>query len=103
MAQEWADSPRNSKERPQTRDSQESLDGQARRSITSSKGIRGNTSFDLLNESSPLLSPTNPEFQDGHPSPLPSHPSAILDYADEEEEESKSVWYLFLLPLSIGG
>lgn len=102
MAQEWADSPRNSKERPQTRNSQEALDGQARRSISSSKGVRGNTSFDLLNESSPLLSPQDPEFQDGHASP-PSHPSAMLDCGDDDEEESKSVWYLFLLTLSIGG
>ena len=103
MAQEWADSSRNSKERPQTRNSQEDLDGQARRSIASSKGVRGNTSFDLLNESSPLLSPQDPGFQDGQPSPLPSHPSVMLDCGDEEEEESKSVLYLFLLTLSIGG
>ncbi|KAL8796456.1 MAG: hypothetical protein Q9195_001130 [Heterodermia aff. obscurata] len=103
MAQEWADSPRNSKERPQTRNSQDALDGQARPSISSSKGVRGNTSFDLLNESSPLLSPQDPESQDGHTSPRPSHPSTMLDCGDDDEEESKSVWYLFLLTLSIGG
>ena len=85
------------------RKSQEALDGQARPSIASSKGVRGNTSFDLLNESSPLLSPQHPDFQDGHTSPLPSTPSAMLNYGDDDEEESKSVWYLFLLTLSIGG
>lgn len=103
MAQGWPNSSRKSKEISQTRKSQEYDESQPRRSVASSKGIRGNTSLDLLNESSPLLSPQHPEFGDDHLSPIPRSPSGMLDTGDEDEEESKSVWYLFLLTLSIGG
>lgn len=103
MASEWPNSSRASKELFDTRKSQEALEGQPRRSVASSRGIRGNTSLDLLNESSPLLSPQYPEIQDGLAPPLPSTPSGLLDCDEDDEEESKSVWYLFLLTLSIGG
>jgi len=58
--------------------------------------------LEILNENSPLLSPTNP--QDGSFIRRENIPENALDWADEEAaQESKSVWYLFLLTLSIGG
>ena len=59
-------------------------------------------SFEPLNENSPLLSPQYPEDGDAFLQ-RPGTPADILDWNDEEAEESKSVWYLFLLTLSIGG
>ena len=55
-----------------------------------------------LNESSPLLSPERP----GDDRDIDDHdtPTGLLDWNDgEEEEKSKSVFYLFILTLSIGG
>jgi len=58
--------------------------------------------LEILNENSPLLSPTNP--QDESLIRRENIPENALDWADEEAaQESKSVWYLFLLTLSIGG
>ena len=59
-------------------------------------------SLELLNENSPLLAP---QYLDDDDSPLQrsSTPAGRLDWNDGEAEESKSVWYLFLLTLSIGG
>jgi hypothetical protein len=53
-----------------------------------------------LNESSPLLSPLQSDRDiDDHDTP-----AGLLDWNDgEEEEKSKSVFYLFILTLSIGG
>ena len=101
MAPEWVDSSRQSKEFADK--SRETTENQPRHSVASAKGIRGNTSLDLLNESSPLLSPQQADFQDGHTPPLPGTPSGMLDWGGEDDEVSKSVWYLFLLTLSIGG
>ena len=63
---------------------------------------RGKPSLDLLNEASPLLSP---QRRDDDESPIASGtPADELDYLDgEEQAESKSHWYLFVLTLSIGG
>jgi len=63
---------------------------------------RGSESESSLNESSPLLSPEpsdNERLTGGGSSP----PSGVLDWNEGDEEQSKSVWYLFLLTLSIGG
>lgn len=77
---------------------------QPRNSTASTKGARGRHSLEQLNESSPLLSPEQDGFQSGHTPPLPGTPSGMLDWGEEDdEEESKSVWYLFVLTLSIGG
>lgn len=68
---------------------------------TSVTAARVGRSLEILNENSPLLSPTNPQDES-----LPRReniPENALDWADEEAQESKSVWYLFLLTLSIGG
>lgn len=69
----------------------------------SAKGVKGRPSFEPLDEISPLLSPEGDDFRNGDASPIPRTPSGMLDWGDEDEEESKSVWYLFLLTLSIGG
>lgn len=68
---------------------------------------RGKASLELLNENSPLLAPQRLE-DDSSPldsSPLDSDSSVDeLDFLEgEEQQESKSVWYLFVLTLSIGG
>lgn len=64
--------------------------------------FRGKASLEVLNESSPLLLPQRDEDDI---SPTDSDTSVDeLDFLDgEEQEESKSVWYLFVLTLSIGG
>ena len=82
--------------------SQEEVNGQihARTPPGSAKSKRqGGRSLDL-NESSPLLSPLQSDRDiDDHDTP-----AGLLDWNDgEEEEKSKSVFYLFILTLSIGG
>ncbi|KAL8710983.1 MAG: hypothetical protein Q9220_004582 [cf. Caloplaca sp. 1 TL-2023] len=63
--------------------------------------IRGKASLDVLNENSPLLSPVRGDDED---SSISGTPADELDYLDgEEKEPSKSIWYLFVLTLSIGG
>ena len=71
-----------------------------RRSISDQKGENGILE---LNEGSPFLSPLDPQ-------PLHSHSTSeisltSLDYYEvkDEREQSKSVFYLFILTLSIGG
>ena len=103
MAPKWPDSSGNSDEFSNIVKSHQDVESPPRRSMTSAKGIRGNTSLDLLNESSPLLSPQPAEFQEGNIQPLPGTPSGMLDWSEDDEEESKSVWYLFLLTLSMAG
>ena len=104
MAPQGADISRNFKELPDSHLARSNDEGQPRNSGASAKSSRGNTSLDLLNENSPLLSPQQVEFQDGRTPPLPGTPSAMLDWSDDDDDEkSKSVWYLFLLTLSIGG
>ena len=72
-----------------------------RASRGASKDKKGGCSPNL-NEDSPLLSPERPHSDrdiDDHETP-----SGLLDWADvENEEKSKSVFYLFILTLSIGG
>ena len=84
--------------------SQKEDDGEAafRSSHGSVKGIkRGDHSLDL-NENSPLLSPT-PFAGDGTYTDR-DIPDRTLDYNDgDDEEKSKSVFYLFILTLGIGG
>lgn len=104
MALQWTETTRNSEEFPDGPLARSNAEGQTRNSVASPKSIRVNSSLELLNESSPLLSPQQVEFQDGRTPPLPGTPSAMLDWSDDEyEEKTKSVWYLFLLTLSIGG
>ncbi|KAL8739342.1 MAG: hypothetical protein Q9181_000073 [Wetmoreana brouardii] len=63
---------------------------------------RGKASLEVLNENSPLLTPQRIEDDEGTISS--GTPVDELDYLDGEEQvESKSVWYLFVLTLSIGG
>ncbi|MCJ1339359.1 hypothetical protein MMC09_004648 [Bachmanniomyces sp. S44760] len=63
---------------------------------------RANRSLELLNEQSPLLSPQY-ALDEHDPLRRESTPADTLDYNDGPDEKSKSVWYLFLLTLSIGG
>lgn len=54
-----------------------------------------------LNESSPLLSPVASQGARA----LEDHDTQtqLLDWSEGQEEQSKSVFYLFILTLSIGG
>lgn len=73
----------------------------SRLSIGSAKDqARGASPLDL-NESSPLLSPTR--INDGRNFEDHDTPTELLDWSDGQEEDSKSVVYLFILTLSIGG
>ena len=74
-------------------------DGSPRHSRRTSRIGR---SFEILNESSPLISPQRLQ-DDESIFRSESAPLDALNWADERAEESKSVWYLFLLALSIGG
>ena len=106
MAQNLPDSPQSprfSKESSEARKNHGTKETPAQKSISSAKAAWGRQSFEPLNESSPLLSPEQDEFQDGLTSSIPGTPSGMLDWGEEDEEESKSVWYLFVLTLSIGG
>ena len=84
--------------------SQEQESGQiySRTPPGSAKGKRHEGGSLDSNESSPLLSPERPQGDrdiDDHDTP-----TELLDWNDgEEEEKSKSVFYLFILTLSIGG
>ncbi|KAL8716037.1 MAG: hypothetical protein Q9225_006277 [Loekoesia sp. 1 TL-2023] len=63
---------------------------------------RGKASLEALNENSPLLLPQRVDDDIGSTDSDTSVDE--LDFLDgEEQEESKSVWYLFVLTLSIGG
>lgn len=64
--------------------------------------IRGSESEDFLNETSPLLSPEQAEDRQFRRGEIRT-PSGQLECNEGDEEQSKSVWYLFLLTLSIGG
>ena len=62
----------------------------------------GKNSLEVLNEDSPLLSPQR--LDDDENVIRSGTPADLLDYTDEgKEQPSKSVLYLFLLTLSIGG
>ena len=63
---------------------------------------RGKRSLDVLNEQSPLLLPQRIS-DDDELDRRSGAPESILGFNDGEEEETKSVWYLFVLTLSIGG
>ena len=79
----------------------ESSGEHSRPSIGSRKiQTRGAPSLDL-NESSPLLSPVRDD--DGRISEDHDALTGLLDWSDGQEEGSKSVFYLFILTLSIGG
>ena len=73
-----------------------------RTSLASPKDKKVRSGSPDLNEDSPLLSPVRPNINrdpDDHDTP-----SGLLDWNDApEEEQSKSVFYLFILTLSIGG
>lgn len=82
----------------------ESAGNYTRRALASAKsGAQRSPSLDLLNENSPLLSPQRPIDDDDTSTIQPGTPALALDWVDDDEEETKSVWYLFLLTLSIGG
>ena len=83
--------------------SHEGDDGQAafRPSFNSVKGLKREGHSDL-NENSPLLSPSR--FDGDRTSEDQDVPNVSLDYNDGDDvEQSKSVLYLFILTLSIGG
>ena len=82
----------------------ESAGDYTRRALASAKsGTRRSQSLDLLNENSPLLSPQRLADDDDTSTLHPGTPRLALDCIGNDEEETKSVWYLFLLTLSIGG
>lgn len=61
----------------------------------------GKSSMEAPKEYSPLLTP---QRGDDDIYPLQSGtPTNIFEYNGEDEEESKSHWYLFILTLGIGG
>lgn len=106
MAQYLPDSPKSprfSYDAPDSRRSHETTEAPNRRSIISAKIAKGRPSLELLSESSPLLSPELDGSGDGRASPIPGTPSGMLDWGEDDGEESKSLWYLFVLTLSIGG
>ncbi len=96
-------SPRFSYDAPDSRRSHETTDFPNRKSIIPGKPGRGRPSLDPLSESSPLLSPEQDGSEDGRTSPTPGTLSGMLDWGEDDQEESKSLWYLFVLTLSIGG
>ncbi len=96
-------SPRFSYDASDLRRSHETIEVPNRKSIIPAKIGRGRPSLEPLSESSPLLSPELDGFEDGRTSPIPGTPSGMLDWGEDDEEESKSLWYLFVLTLSIGG
>ena len=59
-------------------------------------------SFEILNENSPLISPQR-LHDDESLFRIDGVPLGALNWTDGGAEESKSVWYLFVLALSIGG
>ena len=59
-------------------------------------------SFEILNENSPLISPQR-LHDDESLFRRDSVPLDALNWTDGGAEQSKSVWYLFVLALSIGG
>lgn len=91
-----------SKELPCHRKQQnEDLFSDPRPSLTK-VGPPGKTSLEVLNENSPLLSAQRIEDD----TDLVDSDTSVdeLDFLDgEEQQESKSVWYLIALTLSIGG
>lgn len=106
MAQRLPDSPRSSRTSSEFSDSDvrktyETTVTPNRKAVFAGKIGRGRASLEPLDENSPLLSPEQDE--DGRTSPIPGTPSGMLDWGGEDEEESKSIWYLFVLTLSIGG
>ena len=68
-------------------------------SMGSGEGRKGGPGTPGSEESSPLLSPVSAEGQH-HPDPGP--PESPFELSDEEEA-SKSIFYLFILTLSVGG
>ena len=72
-----------------------------RSSVGSRKSqTRGAQSLDL-NESSPFLEPVRVEGD--RASQDHDTPTELLDWNDGQDEKSKSVFYLFILTLGIGG
>lgn len=80
---------------------QDTIGDHPRSSLSSVRGHEhGGPSLDL-NENSPLLSPIRSlgdDALDGHDTP-----TGLLDWSDGQEEQSRSVFYLFILTLGIGG
>ncbi|KAL3419396.1 general alpha-glucoside [Phlyctema vagabunda] len=56
-----------------------------------------------LNEQSPLLSPTSENLDDHEDDGLMDDESLLAEDPKDEFQETKSIWYLILLTLSIGG
>ena len=70
---------------------------------SSSSTPRANRSLDILNEQSPLLSPKQSSDGDGDARRRSDAPADILEWNEGDGQETKSVWYLILLTLGIGG
>lgn len=64
---------------------------------------RANRSLELLNEQSPLLSPNQSYDGQGEARRRGDSPADILEWNEGDGQETKSVWYLILLTLGIGG
>ena len=80
---------------------QECLDENPRSPVGSVKAQTHKGQSLDLNESSPLLSPIR--INGERTSEDHDVPTGLLDWSDGQEEQSKSVFYLFILTLSIGG
>lgn len=64
---------------------------------------RADRSVEILDEQSPLLSPKQSSDGEGDARWRGDSPANILEWNDGDGQETKSVWYLILLTLGIGG
>ena len=102
MAQNGATSPTDSSLSSRLSKKEESTREDYTRSSIGSGGDQARETLPQdLDESSPLLLPTR--VNDGRHSEDHDTPTGLLDWSDGQEEDSKSVFYLFILTLSIGG
>lgn len=80
---------------------QNTIGDHPRSSLSSVRGREhGGPSLDL-NENSPLLSPIRSLGDDAFDGL--ETPTGLLDWSEGQEEQSRSVFYLFILTLGIGG
>lgn len=64
---------------------------------------RADRSLELLHEQSPLLSPKQSLDGAGDAGRRGDSPADILEWSEGDRQQTKSVWYLILLTLGIGG
>lgn len=70
---------------------------------SSSSTPRTNRSLEILDEQSPLLSPKQSSDGEGDAGRGAAPQADTLEWNEGDGQETKSVWYLILLTLGIGG